>query len=105
MAKSIEQKSGKEGSLFETVKTIIYAVLIALIIRSFAFEPFDGIAIRTRALRKSKGPECFASGPLFCSIIINLNLSPTAIRTRARVINNVFEELRSVQYLEPRWLR
>ena len=41
MAKSIEQKPRKDGSLFETVKTIIYAVLIALIIRSFAFEPFN----------------------------------------------------------------
>ena len=41
MAKSTEQKIRKGGSLFETAKTIIIAVLIALIIRSFAFEPFN----------------------------------------------------------------
>ena len=41
MAKSTEQKIRKGGGLFETAKTIIYAVLIALIIRSFAFEPFN----------------------------------------------------------------
>ena len=31
----------KSGGLWETVKTIIYAILIALVIRTFAFEPFN----------------------------------------------------------------
>jgi signal peptidase I len=31
----------KSGGLWETAKTLIYAVLIALFIRSFAFEPFN----------------------------------------------------------------
>ena len=30
----------KEESLVDTIKTIIYAVLIAVVIRSFWFEPF-----------------------------------------------------------------
>src|ERR1700761_7727633 len=30
-----------EGSLGETARTIIFAVLIALVIRTFAFEPFN----------------------------------------------------------------
>lgn len=33
------KKSG--GGIWETVKTLIYAVLIALVIRTFAFEPFN----------------------------------------------------------------
>lgn len=31
----------KQGGLWETVKTVIYAVLIALVIRTVAFEPFN----------------------------------------------------------------
>ena len=31
----------KSGGLWETVKTVIYAILIALVIRTFAFEPFN----------------------------------------------------------------
>src|SRR5690349_24715117 len=31
----------KQGSLWETVKTVVYAVLIALGIRTFAYEPFN----------------------------------------------------------------
>ena len=34
----IEKKS---GGVWETVKTIIYAVLIALFIRTLAYEPFN----------------------------------------------------------------
>jgi signal peptidase I len=33
--------SGKIGSLWDTCKTVIYAVLIALIVRTVAFEPFN----------------------------------------------------------------
>ena len=31
----------KSGGLWDTIKTLIYAVLIALFIRTFAFEPFN----------------------------------------------------------------
>ena len=31
----------KKGGFFETVKTVVYAVLIALVVRTFAFEPFN----------------------------------------------------------------
>jgi len=31
----------KSGGLWETIKTVIYAILIALVIRTFAFEPFN----------------------------------------------------------------
>ena len=31
----------KSGGLWDTIKTLIYAVLIALVIRTFAFEPFN----------------------------------------------------------------
>jgi len=31
----------KQGGLWETVKTVVYAVLIALVIRTVAFEPFN----------------------------------------------------------------
>ncbi len=31
----------KAGSLWETIKTVIYAVLIAIVIRTFAYEPFN----------------------------------------------------------------
>ncbi|MBT6284348.1 MAG: signal peptidase I, partial [Rhodospirillaceae bacterium] len=31
----------KSGGLWDTVKTIIYAIVIALFIRTFAFEPFN----------------------------------------------------------------
>lgn len=31
----------KTGSLGETIKTIVYAILIALVIRTFAYEPFN----------------------------------------------------------------
>ena len=34
-------KSKKSGGFWETVKTLIYAVLIALFIRTVAFEPFN----------------------------------------------------------------
>src|SRR6266704_1313183 len=30
-----------EGGLRETVRTIVYAVLIALVVRTFAYEPFN----------------------------------------------------------------
>src|SRR3546814_10520525 len=29
------------GSLFETVRTIVYAVLIAMVVRTLAYEPFN----------------------------------------------------------------
>ena len=31
----------KSGGLFETVRTIVYAVMIAFFIRTFAYEPFN----------------------------------------------------------------
>jgi len=31
----------KKGGLLETIKTVFYAVLIALVVRTFAFEPFN----------------------------------------------------------------
>ena len=31
----------KSGGLWDTVKALIYAVVIALFIRTFAFEPFN----------------------------------------------------------------
>ena len=34
-------KNKKKESFFETIKTIISAVILALIIRTFAFEPFN----------------------------------------------------------------
>lgn len=37
---SMAKKSAGEG-FFETVKTIVYAVLIALVLRTFAYEPFN----------------------------------------------------------------
>ena len=30
-----------EGGIGETVRTVVYAVLIALVLRTFAFEPFS----------------------------------------------------------------
>ncbi|HLI11808.1 MAG TPA: signal peptidase I [Alphaproteobacteria bacterium] len=44
MSDSYKQKlmtKKKAGGLWETVKTVIYAVLIALVIRTFAYEPFN----------------------------------------------------------------
>lgn len=34
-------KSRKSGGFFETVKTIVYAVLIAVVVRTVAYEPFN----------------------------------------------------------------
>jgi signal peptidase I len=39
MAKSMAKR--KSGTLVENVKTIVYAVLIAVVIRTFAYEPFN----------------------------------------------------------------
>ncbi|MSP82143.1 MAG: signal peptidase I [Alphaproteobacteria bacterium] len=36
-----EKTEKKEGGLAETLRTIVYAVLIALVVRTFAFEPFN----------------------------------------------------------------
>ncbi len=36
-----EDDPGRENTLVETIKTVVYAVLIALVIRTFAFEPFN----------------------------------------------------------------
>ena len=44
MSDSYKQKlmaKKKTGSVAETVKTVVYAVLIAILIRTFAFEPFN----------------------------------------------------------------
>ncbi len=41
MANILEKKKEKDGGFWETAKTIFYAVLIALLIRSLAFEPFN----------------------------------------------------------------
>jgi len=41
MADPLEDIDKKDGGLWDTVKTIVYAVLIALLIRSVAFEPFN----------------------------------------------------------------
>ena len=44
MSESYRQKSmarKKTGSVVEAIKTIVYAVLIAIVIRTFAFEPFN----------------------------------------------------------------
>src|SRR5579884_3279676 len=35
------QNKSKSGGLLETIKTVVYAVLIALAIRTFAYEPFN----------------------------------------------------------------
>src|SRR5678815_3623336 len=37
------RKRGQEkaGGLGETIRTVVYAVLIALVVRTFAFEPFN----------------------------------------------------------------
>src|SRR6266545_6952541 len=34
-------KKKTSGGVLETVKTVVYAVLIALVIRTFAYEPFN----------------------------------------------------------------
>src|SRR6202041_1310159 len=34
-------KKKSPGGLFETVKTIVYAILIALVVRTVAYEPFN----------------------------------------------------------------
>ena len=39
VAETPAQKSG--GGLLETLRTIIYAVLIALVVRTVAYEPFN----------------------------------------------------------------
>jgi signal peptidase I len=31
----------RRGGIWETIKTIAYAVLVALIVRTFAYEPFN----------------------------------------------------------------
>ena len=36
-----KQKSGKESSLGETVRVVIHALIIALVIRTFLFQPFN----------------------------------------------------------------
>ncbi|HZU87836.1 MAG TPA: S26 family signal peptidase, partial [Stellaceae bacterium] len=35
------QNKRKSGTLLDTVKTVVYAVLIALAVRTFAYEPFN----------------------------------------------------------------
>ncbi len=35
------EKGASGGTLWETIRTIIYAVLIALVVRTFAYEPFN----------------------------------------------------------------
>src|SRR5579884_2880930 len=35
------QNKSKSGGLLETIKTVVYAVLIALAVRTFAYEPFN----------------------------------------------------------------
>lgn len=35
------QKKMKSGGVLDTIKTIVYAVLIALLVRTFAYEPFN----------------------------------------------------------------
>ena len=37
----VKNNSSKPNSLVDTVKTVVYAVLIALVIRTFGFEPFN----------------------------------------------------------------
>ncbi len=32
---------GKSNTLVDTVKTVVYAVLIAVVVRTFAYEPFN----------------------------------------------------------------
>ena len=41
MAKNVDKQNNREGGLWETAKTIVYAMLLALVIRSLAFEPFN----------------------------------------------------------------
>lgn len=41
MARKRERAKQNGGGLWETIKTIIYAVLIALVIRTFLYEPFS----------------------------------------------------------------
>jgi signal peptidase I len=41
MTMNLLQTKKKSGGLWETIKTVLYAVLIALVIRSFGFEPFN----------------------------------------------------------------
>ena len=42
MVQTIEaKKTSKSGGWGETVRTIVYAVLIALVVRTFAIEPFN----------------------------------------------------------------
>lgn len=36
-----KSKARKSGGLVETIKTIIYAILIAVVVRTFAYEPFN----------------------------------------------------------------
>ena len=36
-----KSRAKKKGGPFELVKTVVYAVLIALVIRTVAFEPFN----------------------------------------------------------------
>ncbi|MDA0262485.1 MAG: S26 family signal peptidase, partial [Proteobacteria bacterium] len=35
------KKKPEKGGVGETIRTVIYAVLIALVIRTFAYEPFN----------------------------------------------------------------
>ncbi len=39
-------KSKNAGGVLETIKTVVYAVLIALFVRTVAFEPFNIPSIR-----------------------------------------------------------
>ena len=41
MRESLVMPERKTGGIFETVKTLVYAVAIALVVRTFAFEPFN----------------------------------------------------------------
>lgn len=41
MAETTTRRKARKGGLGETIRTIIYAVLIALVVRTFLFEPFN----------------------------------------------------------------
>ena len=38
---SVSKKADRKGGLGETLRTVVYAVLIAVVIRTFAYEPFN----------------------------------------------------------------
>ena len=41
MANNVDKQNVTRGGVWETAKTIVYAILLAIVIRSLAFEPFN----------------------------------------------------------------